>query len=640
MDVWTTRADAVEPDQQEELRWAILTAVLYLNELYEQGNRSGAFAHQEPGRAALDPSCDQVLTTRFAMYGLSSFAEKGAAVDPQLARDAFFRAREAWTWLDEHARNRRDSALDSIVAVRLARAAQRLGVRTGVRAGEWFDRAKVAAAAVLTQFGGSGDRIAKELRPTQRSIPWFEGVHEVFFREQSELTREQSDELKRIADQLRELTNNSANGFCLLPQADYEWNRPQPGLPERNWTNLADLPLAVKPIPEPPVGDWYLSTHFATAAADCVYIGRLTGDREFERLATSNLYWMLGLNPGIPTTKVAEPAPTDGPWSAASFVYNGRGAFARTIEGLRTTADAMKPWLARWEVSLSSRHRESWPIHPAENGFQSIVNGHVLRESQWHYWSVGKAGWVSAETFLLIDASFLRAALALEDWHSGSTLVRATPYDVTKFRFFDTTHLDRANTRLWRFDDPDRTPAAHASRMATDFAGRRGFGGARLTGHCVGECVGVLCLPLPGTVFEEVAFSEIATTEYPFSDIDTAKWAQVARAAVEIAARRHKEAGFFTGHQDLGRHTCSWVGIDAALVEKFDIDDNDALVTGSQWKFPDINEVGWAQAARLATDICRDRRFNEPVERFAGGFFTGHQDGHRRQIAALLIRPR
>ena len=79
LDVWATRAHAATPSNQEDLRHAILTAVLYLNELYEQGNRSGAFAHQEPGRAALGIS-NQVLTTRFAMYGLSAFAEKGGAV--------------------------------------------------------------------------------------------------------------------------------------------------------------------------------------------------------------------------------------------------------------------------------------------------------------------------------------------------------------------------------------------------------------------------------------------------------------------------------------------------------------------------------------------------------------------------------
>jgi hypothetical protein len=68
------------------------------------------------------------------------------------------------------------------------------------------------------------------------------------------------------------------------------------------------------------------------------------------------------------------------------------------------------------------------------------------------------------------------------------------------------------------------------------------------------------------------------------------------------------------------------VGIDARLVEIFDIDD--ATVAESPWAFADINAVGWAQAARLATDICIQRGF-------VGGFFTGHQVPNKRQIAAL-----
>jgi hypothetical protein len=616
LDIWATRAHDATPEQQEDLRHAILTAVLYLNELYEQGNRSGAFAHQEPGRVALGDKTNRILTTQFAMYGLSAFAEKGDAVDRKLARAAFRRASEAWRWLDEN--RGRELFIDSIVSIRMARTAQ----RDGTDADLWFDRAEKSAAQVLTVLGAPG-ALANEFRPTLRSIPWFEGVYEAFFRGPFEFTDVQRIELESIAGQLMALASDTANGFCLMPQANDSRNPPDHALPAWNWNNLAELPLAVYPIPEPSVGDWYLSQHFATAAADCVYIGRLTNQETLERLATGNLYWILGLNPGIPATKVAPPAPASGPWSAASFVWNGPGAFARSWEGNRTRTHAAKGWLAPWEESPSSRHREIWAIDPARNGFQSIVNGHVLRERQWHYWSLGTPGWVSAETFMLLDAGFIKAALVLEDWHAGSTLVRDTPYDVTRLHFFDTTHLDRAST-LWRFDDPNRTPAAVASRMATDFAANKGFGAGRLTGHHTGERVGVICLPVPGTTFFDILDSEITATLFPFDDIDTAPWAQVGRAAMEIAARRGTGAGFFTGHQVPGRK--GWIGIDSGLIEVFDIDDG--TVNGSQWAFTDINTVGWAQAARLATDICIQRGF-------AAGFFTGHQLPNRRQIAAL-----
>ena len=616
LDIWTTRAHAATPAQQDDLRHAILTALLYLNELHEQGNRSGAFAHQEPGRVALAPESKRHLTTQFAMYGLSAFAEKGSSVDRRLARTAFQRAGEAWRWFDDN--GGRDDVLDSIVAIRMARAAEREGMAADI----WFDKARSAAAAVLDRFGQPG-AMANMLRPTQRSMPWFEGIYEVFFRGPFTLTDEQRDQLNSIASQLSALADDPANGFCLIPQADDDRFPIDPAIPRHNWENLADLPLAVKHPKDFPVGEWYHGQHFATAAADCVYIGRLTNIDSLQRLATGNLYWILGLNPGIPTTKMARSAPTSGPWSAASFVWNGPGAFARSWQGARTRTQAAKGWLAEWETSPSSRDREIWAFDSANNGFQSIMNGHVLRERQWHYWSFGPVGWISAETFMLLDAGFLKAAILLEDWHTGSTLVKNTPYDITRPRFFDTTHLDRAST-AWRFDDAERTPAAMASRMALDFAAAKGFGSARLTGHHFGEQVGVLCLPHLATTFMDIPDSEILALPFPFEDIDTAHWAQVGRAAMDIAGRRGAGAGFFTGHQVPGKK--GWIGIDASLIELFDVDD--ATVAASQWAFADINGVGWAQAARLASDICFQRGF-------AGGFFTGHQLLNKRQIAAF-----
>jgi hypothetical protein len=619
LEVWATRAHAASPSQQDDLRRAILTALLYLFELYEQGNRSGAFAHQEPGRAALDPKCDKKLTTQFAMYGLSAFADKGDAVDRTLADVAFDRADEAWRWLD--CNGPRDFFIDSAVAIRMLRAAERQGKVTK----PWIERVETNAVKVLAAFGQPG-AMADSFRPTLRSIPWFEGLYEAFVRGPFKLTTDQGSQLAVISDQLSVLMDDPNNGFCLIPQAQDSRDPADPKLPAHNWNNLADLPLAFYPIPKPSdgsVGHWHITEHFATAAADCVYIGRLAGKDSLERLATANLYWVLGLNPGIPSTKVArEPAP-GGPWSAASFVYNGPGAFARTIEGSRTRPNSAKGWLAEWEDASWSRHREMWNIDPLENGFQSIVNGHVLRENQWHYWSVGSAGWVSAETFMLIDATFLKAALALEDWHTGSLLVRCTPYGLDNVRFFDTTNLDRASTR-WHFDDPDSTPPAMASRMVNDFAAAKGFRGGRLTGHHIGENIGVVCLPLPHTTFAEVPANDIDKTSFPFGDINDAPWAQVARAAAEIAAKRDSAAGFFTGHQS--SESKGWIGLDATLTEIFDVDD--ITVAQSLWAFTEINTVGWAQAARVATDICIQRGF-------AGGFFTGHQLPNKRQVAAL-----
>src|SRR5687767_14532040 len=108
--------------------------------------------------------------------------------------------------------------------------------------------------------------------------------------------------------------------------------------------------------------------------------------------------------------------------------------------------------------------------------------------------------------------------------------------------------------------------------MAVDFATEKEYGAARPTGHHVGERVGVLCLPSAATALVHVPFDEIARTHFPFDDIDTAHWAQIGRAAVEIAANRGFATGFFIGHHD--QRSCRWVGIRAELVTIFDIADD------------------------------------------------------------------
>jgi hypothetical protein len=628
MAVWQVRASDVAAADQDLLRESILTAVLYLYELYEQGNRSGAFAHQEPGRGALSKQIDPILTTRFALYGLSSFAEAGLVIDGSQARRAFDLAAEGWNWLDRH--GGRDAVFDSVIAIRMAVAAE----RQGRPADDWFRRAHDYTKSVLAVFS-QPDAMANMQRPTLRSIPWFEGVYETFTKGRLRLEKIELVRVAVIADQLEALLNDPANAFHIVPQSDEERNPQDPDWPARNWNDMADLPLAFYPIPSPalghqPVGDWYVCTHFLTAAADCVYIGRLASRDALEPLATGNLSWALGLNPGIPTTKVIGAPQGSGPWSAASFVYNGPGAFARTIEGWRTRVNSAKTWLSWWEESSGSRHRETWPIDFLNNGFQSVVNGHVLREGQWHYWSNGINGWVSGETFMLDDGLFLRAALALEDWRDQTQAATTNPYDRGRLRFFDTTHLDRAGTS-WLFDDPEFTDWAQAQRMATDFAAGKGFGGGRLTGHHIGERVGVLCLPGKAASFTDIFNDEIGALNFSFNDINTANWAQIGRAAVEIAVNRHFGAGYFTGHQLPDRR--GWIGLKPELISVFDLDNRDPSVMDSDWRFPDIDividTVPWAQAARLATDVCIRKGF-------AGGFFTGNYLPGIRQVVAFI----
>ena len=165
----------------------------------------------------------------------------------------------------------------------------------------------------------------------------------------------------------------------------------------------------------------------------------------------------------------------------------------------------------------------TWWVDPLNNGFESIVNGHVLWDDEWDYWNSGQFGWASGETFILYDGMFLQAAMLLEDWLAPRAPAPANPYDTTKLTFFDTNHTDRADTG-WGFDDPNWSEAAAAARAATEFCAGKGFGGGRFSGHQIGERVGLLCVPANAAFFDATA-ADITATGWGFQDINLTHWA-------------------------------------------------------------------------------------------------------------------
>lgn len=112
---------------------------------------------------------------------------------------------------------------------------------------------------------------------------------------------------------------------------------------------------------------------------------------------------------------------------------------------------------------------------------------------------------------------------------------------------------------------------------------------------------------------------EIQVSQWPLSDVNTVHWAQAARAATQLCYNRGFATGHFDGHQDLktGGYgiQCSGQGTVFREVNLGQM--------GTQWNFPDVNQVTWAQANRAAVDIC-----NATLGSFAGGHFNGHmKDG-------------
>ena len=420
MDLWTARAARFTPDERESLRHAIQTTALYLEELYQQGNATGEFAHSEMGRGGVDTNLG-LHQTLIALYGESAFAAYGAFVDRTLAKRACFNSIDSARWLSDN-QLFGDPTWQAVIFARIARCIEREG--TARDAELFWNPAAAAAAQVLDVYkpydpgNQSGGAIALLPRDTGRVIPWFEGVYEVFRSHPDKLPNRAL--LSGIADLLvSHLTREHvcddaatgrlcpANGFFALPQGT------GPLVPFANWFDMESVPRVVRPVapadnpdPEKPgfLHFYNIQGHFPAAVADSVYLWRMTGNSDLERVASGNYYWMLGLNPGVPSQKVIGGV-DEGPWRAAAFVRN-LAAFARGFEGYRTIQTSSKGSpLPPWEGDPASPHREAWFVDVLENGFRSTVNGHVLWDEQWDYWNVGKYGWASGETFLLGDGA-------------------------------------------------------------------------------------------------------------------------------------------------------------------------------------------------------------------------------------------
>ncbi len=108
---------------------------------------------------------------------------------------------------------------------------------------------------------------------------------------------------------------------------------------------------------------------------------------------------------------------------------------------------------------------------------------------------------------------------------------------------------------------------------------------------------------------------------WPVGDVNTAGWAQSARAAAAMCYARGYAGGHYDGHQgQLDGRTGSGILCAAGDQRWFDVDA--AAIAATGWAFTDVNTVSWAQANRAAERLCAG--LNDGGQ-YAGGHFTGHQ---------------
>lgn len=114
---------------------------------------------------------------------------------------------------------------------------------------------------------------------------------------------------------------------------------------------------------------------------------------------------------------------------------------------------------------------------------------------------------------------------------------------------------------------------------------------------------------------------EVNGTRWPVGDVNTASWAQAARAASAMCFARGFAGGHFDGHQgQLQGRPGSGIICSGGDTRWFDV--TAAQITATGWGFSDVNQVNWAQASRAAERICANLHDGAP---YAGGQFNGHQ---------------
>ena len=169
------------------------------------------------------------------------------------------------------------------------------------------------------------------------------------------------------------------------------------------------------------------------------------------------------------------------------------------------------------------------------------------------------------------------------------------------------TNIDM-NLRSW----------AITARAANEMCFNRGFVSGHMTGHQLPGKFGVVCAGT-GAVWRDAIIADLAASGWSFTDIETVQWAHARRAATNICIKDGFIGGHFNGHQKNGFSTApGYFGLVCYGAPAVFYDATTDEINATRWLGGDLNTVGWAEAARAATDFCARKGF-------PGGFMTGHQ---------------
>lgn len=129
---------------------------------------------------------------------------------------------------------------------------------------------------------------------------------------------------------------------------------------------------------------WSLNVNVLCQVLDACFLWQLTDDDSFERMASGALYYVTGLNFGLPADMCTEVTASNESISCASFVANNYGG--------------VLPW-------------DLWTFKMQDDQWASIVNGYTYDNGSYTYTN---SDWQHGETFIRTDGLMLFAGSLYE----------------------------------------------------------------------------------------------------------------------------------------------------------------------------------------------------------------------------------
>jgi len=348
------RRTALTDDQRRQLREAIDRAVDYLLLLSDPA--TGEFDYKSPTRPFGD---EGAYNTAGAMRALARYAASFQRDDPSKADRAYRRALLAEDWLTKNAPEAYTPALRATVDYDLYRYSL-------------IERYLDAAAQAVRDEAATYD-----LRTMNRSgadtFPHFEGMYRMWRDLTFHADRQfWAETATAVAAQYKQAFD--ANPFRVVPTGVTDVEAGHDAAKE--WDESATVAPPGEGGGETVSNGWFLGR-----AIDATYLADMTGDASLRVMASAEIGWITGLNPGIAAGRVRG-AQGVSPVEAASFLT---GLPVRTAE----------PW-STWE----------W-VRPRR--FGTIVNG-------FRYAFTYDDGFQGGETSMAFDGAWLYAMAAYEDY--------------------------------------------------------------------------------------------------------------------------------------------------------------------------------------------------------------------------------